>query len=53
MPASRRAVIGSAAVDDPALLRDCLDAYGADRICLAVDVRVDEPACRACARGAG
>jgi phosphoribosylformimino-5-aminoimidazole carboxamide ribotide isomerase len=36
-----RAVIGSAAVDDPALLRDCLDAYGADRICLAVDVRVD------------
>jgi phosphoribosylformimino-5-aminoimidazole carboxamide ribotide isomerase len=36
-----RAVIGSAAVDDPALLRECLDEYGADRICLAVDVRVD------------
>ena len=36
-----RAVIGSAAVEDPELLRDCLDAYGAERICLAVDVRVD------------
>ena len=36
-----RAVIGSAAVDEPALLRDCLDQYGAERICLAVDVRVD------------
>ncbi len=36
-----RAVIGSAAVEDPQLLRDCLAAYGADRICLAIDVRVD------------
>lgn len=36
-----RAVIGSAAVDDPALLRDCLQQHGAERICLAVDVRVD------------
>jgi phosphoribosylformimino-5-aminoimidazole carboxamide ribotide isomerase len=36
-----RAVIGSAAVDDPTLLRECLEEYGADRICLAVDVRVD------------
>jgi phosphoribosylformimino-5-aminoimidazole carboxamide ribotide isomerase len=37
-----RAVIGSAAVDDPTLLRECLAYHGADRICLAVDVRVDE-----------
>jgi phosphoribosylformimino-5-aminoimidazole carboxamide ribotide isomerase len=37
-----RAVIGSAAVEDPQLLRDCLAAYGADRVCLAIDVRVDE-----------
>lgn len=36
-----RAVIGSAAVDDPALLPDCLKQHGAERICLAVDVRVD------------
>ncbi|MEO6079541.1 MAG: 1-(5-phosphoribosyl)-5-[(5-phosphoribosylamino)methylideneamino] imidazole-4-carboxamide isomerase [Steroidobacteraceae bacterium] len=36
-----RAVIGSAAVDDPQLLRDSLTAYGAERICLAIDVRVD------------
>jgi phosphoribosylformimino-5-aminoimidazole carboxamide ribotide isomerase len=36
-----RAVIGSAAVDDPQLLRDCLVDYGADRVCLAVDVRLD------------
>jgi phosphoribosylformimino-5-aminoimidazole carboxamide ribotide isomerase len=36
-----RAVIGSAAVEDPPLLRDCLDAYGSERICLAIDVRVD------------
>jgi phosphoribosylformimino-5-aminoimidazole carboxamide ribotide isomerase len=37
-----RAVIGSAAVENPDLLRDCLTAYGADRLCLAIDVRVDE-----------
>jgi phosphoribosylformimino-5-aminoimidazole carboxamide ribotide isomerase len=36
-----RAVIGSAAVEDPQLLRACLGAYGAERICLAIDVRVD------------
>jgi phosphoribosylformimino-5-aminoimidazole carboxamide ribotide isomerase len=37
-----RAVIGSAAVEDPALLRALLSDYGAERICLAIDVRVDE-----------
>jgi phosphoribosylformimino-5-aminoimidazole carboxamide ribotide isomerase len=37
-----RAVIGSAAVDDPALLRSALERHGTQRICLAVDVRVDE-----------
>jgi phosphoribosylformimino-5-aminoimidazole carboxamide ribotide isomerase len=37
-----RAVIGSAAVEDPQLLRDCLAKYGTERICLAIDVRVDE-----------
>ena len=37
-----RAVIGSAAVEDPALLRALLAHYGADRICLAIDVRVDD-----------
>jgi phosphoribosylformimino-5-aminoimidazole carboxamide ribotide isomerase len=37
-----RAVIGSAAVDDPALLRAALERHGPERICLAVDVRVDE-----------
>jgi phosphoribosylformimino-5-aminoimidazole carboxamide ribotide isomerase len=36
-----RTVIGSAAVENPQLLRDCLAAHGADRICLAIDVRVD------------
>ncbi len=36
-----RAVIGSAAVEDPQLLRDCLADYGPERICLAIDVRVD------------
>jgi phosphoribosylformimino-5-aminoimidazole carboxamide ribotide isomerase len=37
-----RAVIGSAAVESPQLLRDCLDAYGTERLCLAIDIRVDE-----------
>jgi len=37
-----RVVIGSAAVDDPALLRAALEHHGRGRICLAVDVRVDE-----------
>ena len=37
-----RAVIGSAAVEQPGLLRELLDAHGPERICLAVDVRVDE-----------
>jgi phosphoribosylformimino-5-aminoimidazole carboxamide ribotide isomerase len=36
-----RVVIGSAAVENPQLLRDCLAAHGAGRICLAIDVRVD------------
>jgi phosphoribosylformimino-5-aminoimidazole carboxamide ribotide isomerase len=36
-----RAVIGSAAVEQPELLRELLDAHGPERICLAVDVRVD------------
>jgi len=37
-----RAVIGSAAVEDPALLRAALETHGPERICLAVDVRVDD-----------
>jgi phosphoribosylformimino-5-aminoimidazole carboxamide ribotide isomerase len=37
-----RVVIGSAAVEQPQLLRDLLAAHGAARICLAIDVRVDE-----------
>jgi phosphoribosylformimino-5-aminoimidazole carboxamide ribotide isomerase len=36
-----RAVIGSAAVENPALLRDVLAEQGADRVCLAIDVRID------------
>jgi phosphoribosylformimino-5-aminoimidazole carboxamide ribotide isomerase len=36
-----RAVIGSAAVEQPELLRELLAAHGPERICLAVDVRVD------------
>jgi len=36
-----RIVIGSAAVEDPQLLRGSLDELGADRVCLAIDVRVD------------
>jgi phosphoribosylformimino-5-aminoimidazole carboxamide ribotide isomerase len=38
----QRVVIGSAAVENPELLRECLRACGAERVCLAVDVRVDE-----------
>jgi phosphoribosylformimino-5-aminoimidazole carboxamide ribotide isomerase len=37
-----RAVIGSAAVENPALLREVLDAHGTDRVCLAIDVRIDD-----------
>ena len=37
-----RVVIGSAAVEDPQLLRDLLATHGAGRVCLAIDVRVDE-----------
>jgi phosphoribosylformimino-5-aminoimidazole carboxamide ribotide isomerase len=37
-----RVVLGSAAVEQPQLLRDLLEAHGADGVCLAVDVRVDE-----------
>jgi phosphoribosylformimino-5-aminoimidazole carboxamide ribotide isomerase len=36
-----RAVIGSAAVESPALLRELLAVYGTERVCLAIDVRVD------------
>lgn len=36
-----RVVIGSAAVDNPALLRELLGAHGSDAVCLAIDVRVD------------
>ncbi|MEY2853300.1 MAG: hypothetical protein RL030_432 [Pseudomonadota bacterium] len=36
-----RIVIGSAAVEQPALLRDSLARLGADRVCLAIDVRID------------
>jgi phosphoribosylformimino-5-aminoimidazole carboxamide ribotide isomerase len=36
-----RVVIGSAAVEQPQLLRELLAAHGAGRICLAIDVRVD------------
>ncbi|HTQ36100.1 MAG TPA: 1-(5-phosphoribosyl)-5-[(5-phosphoribosylamino)methylideneamino] imidazole-4-carboxamide isomerase [Steroidobacteraceae bacterium] len=37
-----RAVIGSAAVEQPQLLRELLAAHGAARICLAIDVRIDD-----------
>lgn len=37
-----RVVIGSAAVENPALLRELLVAHGAEAVCLAIDVRVDE-----------
>jgi phosphoribosylformimino-5-aminoimidazole carboxamide ribotide isomerase len=37
-----RVVIGSAAVENPALLRELLAAHGADAVCLAIDVRVDD-----------
>ncbi len=37
-----RVVLGSAAVENPALLREVLVDYGASRVCLAIDVRVDE-----------
>jgi phosphoribosylformimino-5-aminoimidazole carboxamide ribotide isomerase len=37
-----RVVIGSAAVEQPQLLRDLLEARGPDSVCLAVDVRLDE-----------
>lgn len=36
-----RIVIGSAAVEQPALLRDSLARLGADGVCLAIDVRFD------------
>ncbi|HXC58459.1 MAG TPA: 1-(5-phosphoribosyl)-5-[(5-phosphoribosylamino)methylideneamino] imidazole-4-carboxamide isomerase [Steroidobacteraceae bacterium] len=47
----RRAVIGSAAVENPQLLRECLVEYGAERICLAVDVRLDGDTPRVRTRG--
>jgi phosphoribosylformimino-5-aminoimidazole carboxamide ribotide isomerase len=36
-----RVVIGSAAVENPVLLRELLAAHGAEAVCLAIDVRVD------------
>ena len=37
-----RVVIGSAAVENPALLRELLVAHGAEAVNLAIDVRVDD-----------
>lgn len=37
-----RVVIGSAAVENPALLREVLADQGSERVCLAIDVRIDE-----------
>jgi phosphoribosylformimino-5-aminoimidazole carboxamide ribotide isomerase len=36
-----RAVIGSAAVENPTLLRELLAAHGPQAVCLAIDVRID------------
>jgi phosphoribosylformimino-5-aminoimidazole carboxamide ribotide isomerase len=36
-----RAVIGSAAVEQPALVLECLRRYGPEAVCVAIDVRVD------------
>lgn len=36
-----RAVIGSAAVENPALLTEVASDYGVDAVCVAIDVRVD------------
>jgi phosphoribosylformimino-5-aminoimidazole carboxamide ribotide isomerase len=36
-----RVVLGSAAVEDPVLAHDSLRQLGAERLCLAIDVRVD------------
>ena len=38
----RRVVLGSAAVEDPGLAHGCLARRGAEGLCLAIDVRVDE-----------
>jgi phosphoribosylformimino-5-aminoimidazole carboxamide ribotide isomerase len=38
----RRAVIGSLAIEQPALVRSWLGSFGPERICLAIDVRVDQ-----------
>ena len=37
-----RVVLGSAAVDEPRLAHDVLDRRGAEGLCLAIDVRVDD-----------
>lgn len=37
-----RVVLGSAAVEDPELARNVLRDLGPERLCLAIDVRVDE-----------
>ena len=35
----RRVVVGTAILEQPALLRQCLDAHGADKLVIAVDVK--------------
>jgi imidazole glycerol-phosphate synthase subunit HisH len=49
-----RAVIGSAAVEQPGQVADWMHSFGPERICLAFDVRLDaQRAYRACRRTAG
>lgn len=38
----RRCVIGSLAIQDPALVKRWLGVYGADRIVLALDIKIDD-----------
>lgn len=47
-----RIVVGSTAIENPALVREWLDRHGADRICVAFDVRADETG-RPCVRTRG
>lgn len=47
-----RVVVGSIAVESPELVRAWLERYGAERICVAFDVRADE-AGRPCVRTRG
>ena len=39
---AQRVVIGSLAVKDPALAQSWISEFGADRICLALDARIDD-----------